>query len=82
MKWNDIDLKNKTHGTHKFVCPECSPTRKNKRDLCLSVDIDRGLYNCHHCGAKGSKIEYKPKEIVIVDMPKLNNTDLSEKMFT
>jgi twinkle protein len=81
MKWNDIDLKNKTHGTHKFVCPECSPTRKNKRDLCLSVDIDRGLYNCHHCGAKGSKIEYKPKEIVIVDMPKLNTTDLSEKMF-
>ena len=82
MKWTDIDLKNKTAGTHKFVCPECSPTRKNKRDLCLSVDIDRGVYNCHHCGAKGSRNEFKAKPKELPVMPKLNTTDLSEKMFS
>ena len=81
MKWTDIDLKNKTAGTHKFVCPECSPTRKNKKDLCLSVDIDRGVYNCHHCGAKGGRSEFKPKPKELPVMPKLNTTELSEKMF-
>lgn len=81
MKWTDIDLKNKTAGTHKFICPECSPTRKNKRDLCLSVDIDRGVYNCHHCGVKGGRNEFKPKPKEAPIMPKLNTTELSEKMF-
>jgi hypothetical protein len=40
----------------KQVCPECSPTRKNKRDRCLSVTREGNgfLYFCHHCGLKGA----------------------------
>lgn len=44
-----IDLR-RTRGQQKVVCPKCSPTRKNKRDTCLSVNIDTGDYNCHNTG--------------------------------
>ena len=52
----------------KVKCPKCSPTRKNKADHPLSIDLEKGLYNCHNCGYKGNvkikdKVEYtKPKE--------------------
>ena len=81
MEWKDIKLGNRTTGTTQTVCPECSHSRKKKTDKCLSVDLDRGLYKCHHCGVSGAKHKFQPKEIVIVEMPKLNTTDLSEKMF-
>ena len=44
-----IDLKNKRFGSIKTQCPKCSHERKNKKDPCLSVNIDEGLYRCHHC---------------------------------
>jgi twinkle protein len=52
----------------KVKCPKCSPTRKNKHDQPLSIDLEKGLYNCHNCGYRGNvkikdKVEYtKPKE--------------------
>ena len=48
-----IQLKRNT-GSIKTKCPKCSHTRKNKSDLCLSVNIDEGLYNCHNCGWNGN----------------------------
>jgi twinkle protein len=59
-----IDLKGKVSGNIKSICPKCSHERKNKRDLCLSVDIDQGLYHCHHCGWKGKVFERVKKEYV------------------
>ena len=41
-------------GNQKTKCPRCSHARKNKTDPCLSVNIDEGIYYCHHCGWKGS----------------------------
>lgn len=43
-------------GNYKVLCPQCSHTRRNKRDPCLSVTIEgaAGVYNCHHCGWSGS----------------------------
>ena len=32
IDWNQIDLKGKTSGQHKLVCPKCNGDRKNKRD--------------------------------------------------
>jgi twinkle protein len=81
MEWKDIKLGNRTTGTIQTTCPECSHTRKKKTDKCLSVDLDRGLYKCHHCGTSGTKNKFQPKEVVVVEMPKLNTTELSEKMF-
>ena len=43
-------------GDQKLVCPKCSHTRQKRNEPCLSVTIngDRALWNCHHCGWKGA----------------------------
>lgn len=59
-----INLKGKSAGTHKMQCPQCSHTRKNKKDLCLSVNIDEGWWKCHHpdCNWSG-KVYQGPAKI-------------------
>lgn len=39
-------------------CPQCGPTRHrhSKNTPSLSVNVDRGVFNCHHCGWKGNLI--------------------------
>ena len=68
-----------TIGQEKVPCPKCSFQRKKQSDPCLSVNIDEGVWNCHHCGWKGSlskkrdnMINIKPieKPIVKPDPPK------------
>ena len=54
----NIDTRGQGSGRVKTFCPFCHATRNNKRDRSLSVDIDKGLYLCHYCGAKG----YVPDE--------------------
>ena len=54
----NIDTRGQGSGRVKTFCPFCHGTRHNKRDRSLSVDIDKGLYLCHYCGAKG----YVPDE--------------------
>ena len=44
----------RTSGQVKVQCPECSHTRKNKSEPCLSVNIDDGVWNCHHCDFSGN----------------------------
>ena len=45
-------------GDHKLRCPQCSDTRKNKSDPCLSLKIDTeggATWNCHNgCGFQGN----------------------------
>lgn len=36
------------------TCPQCASTRKKKNAKCLSVNTDRGIWNCHHCAWSGS----------------------------
>src|SRR5690606_19326106 len=37
------------------LCPKCSHNRKpeNRRHKCLSVNIDKGVWECHNCHWKG-----------------------------
>lgn len=72
-----IDLKGRTRGQFKTVCPQCSDTRRNRKDPCLSVDIDEGVFNCHNCGWKGTAKENIMKKDYTV--PDFNNTTLSDK---
>lgn len=47
----------------KLLCPKCSESRKKKNDKPLSVNIEEGFYNCHHCGWSGNvKLKTKAKE--------------------
>ena len=47
---------NRGHGSYRTTCPECSHTRRNKTQPCLSVTIDEAgaVWNCHHCSYNGS----------------------------
>lgn len=48
-----INVLGRTSGKIKTICPWCSETRSNKTDKSLSVNIDTGLYKCHHCQVSG-----------------------------
>jgi len=65
-------------------CPECGPTRKKKKDPCLSVNVDEGTWFCHHCGWAGGlkrndhgRIAPKPK--TYTKPAPLKATELSDK---
>lgn len=75
-----IDLR-KLKGNHlDTTCPKCSHDRKKKSDPCLSVTIDTGLYNCHHCNWSGTVQEKTKIEVKEYFKPVFNNrTELSEK---
>lgn len=49
-----IRLKNPSANRQKTTCPECSPTRHNSSDPCLTVWAQDGNFKCHHCGWTGS----------------------------
>ena len=63
-----IQVKNRG-GEQKTFCPKCHDQRRNKSDKSLSVNVEKGVYNCHNCGWGGNvkltqKKEYiKPIEI-------------------
>ena len=48
-----INIGNKA-GEIQITCPKCSHKRKKKSQKCLSVNVEKGLYNCHHCGWSGN----------------------------
>jgi twinkle protein len=41
-------------GEVDVICPECSPTRKKKTARCLSVNVEKGVWNCAHCAWTGT----------------------------
>lgn len=56
LRERGIALRNFAVGDHKTTCPQCSHTRKNKTDQCLSVTIehdDGAVWKCHHCDWSG-----------------------------
>lgn len=49
-----IPLKAGASGETKTTCPQCSGSRKKKNYPCLNVNIDKGVWNCWHCGWGGA----------------------------
>lgn len=47
-----IDTHGRTSGKIKTICPECNATRGHKGNKSFSIDLDKGLCYCHHCGHK------------------------------
>jgi twinkle protein len=64
-------------GMTKTKCPKCSNERKKKSDPCLSVNLDKGLYNCHNCGWAGS-VKFKAKADYTI--PEKENANVSERV--
>lgn len=65
-----IEVPSGASGDVKTTCPQCSPNRRKATAPCLSVNVDKGTWNCWHCGwtgglkAGGEKAEAKPKKTV------------------
>lgn len=53
-----IELGRATGGEIYTTCPECSPKRKKKNAKCLSVNVDKQVWCCHHCGFRGKLNDY------------------------
>lgn len=73
-----------SRGTQKVKCPTCSHTRKDKRDKSLSVNLDKGVYNCHNCGWSGF-VNGKTKDEMEIERkkyakPNVVELPLSEKV--
>jgi twinkle protein len=72
----NIEIKtNQTGGEYATVCPACSQDRKKKRVKCLSVNLDKQTWFCHHCGWAGGLAKFEKKEYKIPEWK--NNTTLS-----
>lgn len=81
IEWSSIDLKGKTSGQHKVVCPSCGPERKNKRDRSLSVNVSKGVAKCHHCDVISIRENLNESIIRDYKLPEQtwrNYTDLSD----
>lgn len=52
----------RTSGNVKVACPHCRDTRSHPNDKSLSVNLDKGVWKCHHCDWSGylKNFERKP----------------------
>lgn len=50
-----IDIGSASSGQTYALCPQCSHSRKKSGIKCLSVNLDQGVWKCHHpsCGWSG-----------------------------
>lgn len=54
--WHDygIEVPNHPSGAEiQTTCPECSNRRKKSKVKCLSVNVEKSVWICHHCGWRG-----------------------------
>lgn len=48
-----IEISGGSRGEVATTCPKCSHERKKKHARCLSVNVDKGVFHCNHCGWAG-----------------------------
>lgn len=49
-----IEIPHNSGGEVYTTCPECSKDRKKRKAKCLSVNTDKQVWICHHCGWTGT----------------------------
>lgn len=73
-----IDVKYGSSGDVKVTCPKCSADRKNKTEKCLSVNVDKGVWQCHHCSYSGGIVTTpKVQKEYVKPTPELKKLSLS-----
>jgi putative DNA primase/helicase len=48
-----IDVRGAYGGEVRTTCPQCSASRRKATARCLSVNVGKGCWYCHHCGMSG-----------------------------
>mgnify|MGYP003109708253 CR=1 FL=1 len=61
-----IDYRGRWSEEIKTRCPKCSNKRKKKKEPCLAVNTQTGLFTCHHCAWSGVIKKDKMNEIKYV----------------
>ncbi len=80
INWTDINLKNKTKGNFKTICPACSHLRKKKNDPCLSVNLDKGVAKCWNCEEISIRDQKQNKRYKLPNQNWHNYTGISDKL--
>ena len=70
-KFNQYDLK---VGSKDSTCPLCSHDRRKHSEKCASLDWERGLGTCHHCGETFQLHTFKRKTDKVYIKPIPNDT--------
>ena len=81
----NIEIRSGGSGQVRTLCPRCSGERKKSGEKCLSVDVSKGVWLCHHCGFTGglgsAKDQIPDRESKTVTIPKYKlKTPLPEKV--
>ncbi len=82
MNYSDYNISipnGKNAGEVKCICPKCSHTRKKKTDKCLSVNLDKKVWNCFNCFWSGFLKNDPIEQKVYVKPIWKNNLVLSDK---
>ncbi len=48
-----LDVSDNASGEVRATCPQCSSSRKNSKQKCVSVNPTLGTWHCHHCQWSG-----------------------------
>lgn len=66
-------------GTHRYVCPACTPSRRkqNMRDLAVIRSEDALKYTCFHCGETGVHVINSERKMTAIQKPMIR-LDLTE----
>ena len=83
-----IDVDPGRRGEVDTLCPKCSHNRKheNRRHKCLSVNIDKGVWECHNCHWKGGLPKEKdwrkvyPEEYKKPKLVDFDRTDVADEL--
>ena len=77
MNWEKHGINIRQLRGGKMTCPKCSSSRKpeNRKDRCLSVNTENGLFNCHNCNFSGNA-----SDLPVLDKPKKNYTKPQPKL--
>jgi twinkle protein len=61
MNWKDKGIIVNESGSNQQVikCPECADKRRKKGTRTLSVNLEKKVWNCHHCGWSGNLTTFK-----------------------
>ena len=84
FEWDKIEVAGSRTGEKITTCPNCSHTRKKKKDKCLSVNFNLGKAFCHHCNAVSFEDDNRQSEgVKAYELPSQdwhNYTSLSDSL--
>ena len=76
-----IEIDGQDSGEIRTICPECSPKRRpeHRYEKDLTVNIDKGVWFCQHCGWRGSLLEEKTETVIFKPIPSIAKPSINKE---